>query len=216
MRKKWCLLILLAVAMFPFQVSIAKQSGHYKSALGFEAVVPDGWLLVDSKTLKENPNLLGTLPEEKMKGIDSHLLNVMKGKIKSGEVDMFFNKFNTHLDFSDNVNAQKYIGVLPANDDELSVVCSQLESVLAQIFGRKVTMEACELNNIGKNNAFYVKAEGALPGSVMMQYQFQADNAVLLIVTATAHNESVERVHKQLREFVHSISFSKTKSNIVQ
>lgn len=184
------------------------ETGRYSSEFGFDATLPAGWILLDANQIRNNPDLFANAFEgEASSGIDPGLAAQLKSSIEAGKVEYYFRDGETHLDFADNINAQKSVGRLPSSEDDVRQICDQVGGQLGQAFGRPVRVMECGLRDTGTAQGFYIEADGAIPGSVMTQYQLQLDRSILLIVTATSHPDTLASVRDELTGFIRSVSF---------
>ncbi|MEM1178346.1 MAG: hypothetical protein AAGM22_08385 [Acidobacteriota bacterium] len=185
-----------------------RADGKHQSALGFAASIPESWLILDGVQIRENPELFaGVFESPGFEGADPQLLEQMRANIEAGSVEFYYPDRANVSDFSENVNVQKGVGRLPGDDSELQEVCPVVETELSRGFGRPIVLEACELRPVGSGSAFFIQAEGAVPGTMMMQYQLQKSTAVTLVVTATVLLDSSSALDVQLDELVQSIEF---------
>ena len=94
---------------------------------------------------------------------------------------------------------------LPVTREQLVGVCRILPGEFSRIFGRPISLEACELRDRARGPALYLQFEGEVPGTTTMQYQLPRGRNETLVITATTARTSLPRMQSELEGMVESI-----------
>ena len=106
----FALLIILALS----NITVAQE---YQSSYGFTINVPSHWLVLTPDELKNNPDLFDFETAD-FGGMDKTLVKQVINKIKTGNVEVYFNQNTSNMTFSDNINIIKQIGKIPVKENE--------------------------------------------------------------------------------------------------
>ncbi len=177
---------------------------EYKSSFGFTVEIPEHWLVLTREELKENPDLFD-FDKKKFGDIDKNLLKNVESKIKSGQVEIYFNRNTSDGSFADNINIVKEIGRIPENDTQLSGICNAFPKQLSSYFGRDITLYQCKLVSINNVKSLFLEFDGAVEGTRSIQYQIQKSPSIIIIVTVTCKNRVLDTIEKEFKKIVFSI-----------
>ena len=193
------LLIFLALS----NITFAKE---YQSSYGFSIDVPEYWLVLTPNELKNNPDLFD-FENADFGGLDKTLLKQVINKIKTGNIEVYFNQNTSDIEFSDNINIIKQIGRIPVSRNETSKFCNDFEGQLSQYFGRKINLYQCKTVTINNNHFFISEFDGAMQGTKSIQYQFNKSPNVLIIITLTSKNKTIDLMRNEFDDMINSIKF---------
>jgi hypothetical protein len=177
---------------------------EYQSSFGFTLDIPEHWLVLTSQELKENPDLFD-LSEKKFPNIEKNLLKNIDSKVKSGQVEYYFNKNTSDSSFSDNINVMKQVGSIPQNDTQLREVCSSAPGQLSSYFGREIKVYQCKLVDINNLKSLLLEYDGIFEGTINIQYHIQKSPSVKILMTATCKNSVLDTIRKEFNRIVLSI-----------
>jgi hypothetical protein len=90
MRRYTLAVLLIFIAITPV---FGKE---YQSSFGSTVDIPEHWLVLTSKELKENPDSFD-FSEKKFANIDKNLLRDIGSKVESGQVEYYFNETNPNF-----------------------------------------------------------------------------------------------------------------------
>lgn len=199
--KKILFTVLIFLALS--NITFAKE---YQSSYGFSIEVPEHWLVLTPNELKNNPDLFD-FENADFGGMDKTLLKQHINEIKTGNVEVFFNQNTSDIEFSDNINIIKQIGRIPVNRNETSKVCNDFEGQLSQSFGRKINLYQCKTVTIKNNHFFISESDGFIQGTKNIQYQFNKSPNVLIIITLTSKNKTIDIIRNEFDDMINSIQF---------
>jgi hypothetical protein len=109
---------------------------EYESSYGFSINVPEHWLVLTAKELKENPDLFNFENVDFGK-VDKNLIKQVAARVQSGSTEIFFNQKTADLTFTDNINIIKQIGKFPTKNSEVKKYCNSFGAQLSKYAGRK-------------------------------------------------------------------------------
>ncbi len=198
MRKYTLVVLLMFIAITPV---FGKE---YQSSFGFTVDIPEHWLVLTSKELKENPDLFD-VGEKKFENIDKNLLKNIDSKVKSGQVEYYFNQNTSDSSFVDNINVMKQVGRIPQNNTQLREVCNSVQKQLSSYFGREIKVYQCKLMDINNLKSLFLEFDGALEGTRSIQYNIEKSPSVQILITATCKNSVLDTIRKELNRIVLSI-----------
>jgi len=192
------------LAAIGLSLSISAASGHagdYRSSFGFAISVPDVWLVLTRDEVMRRSELfagdLAALP-------DSMLRTVFE-RVRAGELEIFYRREGGFDDFVDNVNIMHQSSPLPGDVNELHHLCRLLPVEFSRLFGRPISMDACEIRERSSRPALYLQFDGAVPGTTTLQYQLARATGSTLVITATASRPNLPRLLGEFEEMVSSI-----------
>ncbi len=177
---------------------------EYQSSFGFTVDIPTHWLVLTSKELKENPDLFD-FSEKKFANIDKNLLKDIENRVKSGQVEYYFNQRTSNSRFADNINAMKQIGRIPENSTQLREICNSASKELSSYFGREIEVYQCKLVDINNLKSLFLEFDGVVEGTRNLQYQIQKSPSVQILMTATCKNGVLDTIRKEFDAIVLSI-----------
>lgn len=184
----------------------AASAGEFQSGFGFGISVPDIWLVLTRGEVERNAELFvdggGVAALER---IPVAMRRTVFDRIRAGELEIFYRRESDSELFVDNVNFLLQPAELPVTHEQLVGVCRVLPGEFSRIFGRPISLEACELRERVRGPALYLQFEGAVPGTTTMQYQLPRGGDATLIITATTARTSLPRMLSELEGMVESI-----------
>lgn len=182
-------------------MSFITQAKQTSSDLGYIIEVPESWIPLTGPEIKANPDLFNF---EQVNGIPPALLEQIIPVVKSGNMDLYFLPDNTE-NFADNVNVMKQVGTVPDTPDELAKTCADAKSELTQIFQRDITLFECKQTERLGRNTLYAKFDGALIGTISMQYQIALSENVFLMFTATAKVDTYKAMENDFHQAMKTV-----------
>lgn len=198
----------ILVVLLVFTAITPVYGKEYQSSFGFTLDIPTHWLVLTSKELKENPDLFD-FSKKKFANMDKNLLRDVENRVKSGQVEYYFNQRTSTSSFADNINAMKQIGRIPENNTQLREVCDSASKELSSYFGRKIEVYQCKLVDINNLKSLFFEFDGAIEGTRNIQYQIQKSPGVQILMTATCKNGVLETIRKEFNGIVLSIKMQK-------
>lgn len=203
--------MLLGVALFAaFAAGVfspaSAAAGDYESSFGFDISVPDVWLVLTRSAVAENADaLLSPAGPSALASIPTELRRNVFDRISAGELEVFYRQDGVEEHFIDNVNVMMQPATLPTDANQLATICSILPDEFSRVFGRPISMEACEIRDVVNNRALYLQFDGAIPGTTTLQYQLERGRNATLVLTATAPTSNVPRMMGEFEDMVSSI-----------
>lgn len=192
------------VVLLIFIVITPVYGKEYQSSFGFTVDIPEHWLVLTSKELKENPDLFD-FSEKKFANIDKNLLKNIDSKVKSGQVEYYFNQKTSDSSFADNINVIKQVGRIPENNTQLREVCNSVPKQLSSYFGREIKVYQCNLVDISNLKSLFLEYDGVIEGTRNIQYLIQKSPGVQILITATCKNSVLDTIRKEFNRIVLSI-----------
>lgn len=182
------------------------KAGEFRSGFGFGISVPDVWLVLTRGEVEQHSELfLDGGGVDALERIPDSMRQSVFDRIRAGELEIFYRRESESELFVDNVNFLLQPAALPATHEQLAGVCRVLPGEFSRIFGRPISMEACELRDRARGPALYLQFEGAVPGTTTMQYQLPRGRGATLVITATTARASLPRMLSELEGMVESI-----------
>lgn len=194
----------LHIGIFTLLFAVAAHARDINSSMGYSASVPQGWIALTREEVRDNPDLFDFEKAAK-NGMPRALLEQVQPMIVSGRADIFLRRDGS-ASFTDNVNVMKHIGSLPVDADGIRSMCGAARAELSRLFGRPVTVYACEPRRVDGRKALYLDFDGVVPGTRSIQYQFPKSPSVYFVVTATAKNTTLEQVRTDLEAIIRSFA----------
>lgn len=186
--------IVLAAAIL--MVAMAASAKDYPSSFGFTFSAPDTWLALTKPELASNPVFATADPG-------------LKAKVESGAVEILYDRATSDATFTDYVDVKAGPrGTVPNTPDDVKAKCSGYAERLAKVAGRPLAVAVCEGRNVGASKTFYVEYQGAVAGTVTMQYQFARPDGKLVVLTATCKQSSLDKFRPDFEAIVKSIRFN--------
>jgi len=198
MRRYTLVVLLIFIAITPVY------GKEYQSSFGFTVDIPEHWLVLTTKELKENPDLFDPSKKE-FRNIDKNLLRVIDSKVKSGQVEYYFNQKTSDSSFADNINVTKQVGRIPENNTQLREVWNLAPKQLSSYFGREIRVYQCKLVEINNLKSLFLEYDGTIEGTRSIQYLIQKSPSVQIIITATCKNRILDTIRKEFNRIVLSI-----------
>ena len=184
----------------------AASAGEFQSGFGFGISVPDVWLVLTRGEVEQNSDLfLDDGGVDALARIPAAMRQSVFDRIRAGELEIFYRRESDSDLFVDNVNFLLQPVELPVTREQLVGVCRILPGEFSRIFGRPISMEACELRDRARGPALYLQFEGEVPGTTTMQYQLPRGRNETLVITATTARTSLPRMQSELEGMVESI-----------
>ena len=184
------------------------RAGEFRSGFGFGISVPDVWLVLTRGEVELNAEHFldrdgGGV--EALERIPVAMRRTVFDRVRAGELEIFYRREGEAEGFVDNVNFLLQPAEPPLTRDQLVGVCRVLPGEFSRIFGRPISMEACELRERVRRPVFYLQFEGAVPGTTTMQYQLPRAGDRTIVITATTAKVSLPRMLSELEGMVESI-----------
>jgi hypothetical protein len=176
----------------------------YESPFGFTVDIPSHWLIVSKQEVKENPDLFN-FEGEPFKNANQAMLEQVKGAVSSGKVELYFNRDTSTPRFTDNINVTKTFGRLPQTVSEKDKACEQLPRILSEGFGKPITLYECGFRKVAGLNAFYADYDGIVKGTRNIQYQIQKSPNVIIVITATCKNQTMQTMREEFEDIMSSL-----------
>jgi len=196
----------ILVALLAFSWSSRASAEEYGSGFGFDISVPEVWLVLTRGEVADNAALLMDDGDDAaLASLDPEVRREIFGRIRRGEVEIFYRREGAIRSFVDNVNVMKQSAQLPSSDSELAHLCGVLPEEFSRVFGRPVAIDACEMRERVGRRALYLQFDGVVPGTTSFQYQLQRRRGTVLVVTATAADENAPRMMSEFEQMVSSI-----------
>jgi len=124
------------------QISLA--GTKVTSQFGFTAVLPDDWFLINSKKLSV-ANKNETIESLGLQGsVDKEVLNGILNKVKSGNIEFYYDKKYFNKDFKNNISAQLSAPLLFNSMDDVKQACKDMPGELKKVFGGPVNLHSCK------------------------------------------------------------------------
>ena len=200
MKKIVFALIILFVII---NIAAAKE---YESSYGFSINVPEHWLVLTPKEIKENPDLFN-FENVDFGNIDKNLIKQVISRVKNGSTEIFFNQNTADFTFTDNINIIKQIGKFPTKNSEVEKYCNQLDAQLSKYAGRKLDIYHCKPSAINNMKVFFNEFDGMMNGTRSLQYSFQKSPSVVIIITCTSKNETLDIIRQEFNDMMSTIKF---------
>jgi hypothetical protein len=198
-------MIRYALVILSVVIAVAPVYGkNYQSSFGFTIDIPEHWLVLTQQELKENPDLFD-FDKKDWGTVDKNLLKDVVDKVKSGNVEVYFNKKTSDSIFLDNINVMKAVGKIPENNTQLQEVCNLLPNQFSSYFGRTIKVYQCKLLDINNLKPLFLEYDGVGEGTRNIQYVFQKSPGVQIIITATCKNSVLDTIRKEFTKIVLSI-----------
>jgi hypothetical protein len=198
MKRYTLVVLLIFIAITPVY------GKEYKSSFGFTVDIPEHWLVLTKEELKENPDLFD-FDKKRFVNLDKDLLKSIDSKVKSGQVEFYFNQKTSDSSFADNINVIKQIGKIPENNTQLREVCNPAPKQFSSFFGREIKVYQCKLVDINDLKSLFLEYDGALEGTRTIQYLIQKSPGVQIMITATCKNSVLDTIRKEFNRIVLSI-----------
>jgi hypothetical protein len=179
----------------------------YNSPFGFSIDIPSHWLIMSSKEIKDNPDLFD-FENEQFNNFDKDLLSLVKNKVASGQIEVYYNKKTSNVRFSDNINVMKSIERLPQTASELNQYCAKFPEELSEYFGKPTKVYECDFKKVAGINSIYLDFDGAIDGTRSIQVQIPKSPNVNIVITATGKNETYEIISKEFDGIMTSLTFN--------
>lgn len=180
----------LGRCLFLFLPLIGSCSGEtpaetlYTSYFGFEVRLPEDWIGINPRDISA-ANAGESLESLKINGFaDASTLESILNRVKSGEVEFYFDKTTLNDEDRDNVSAQLVPndwGVL--TDEDIPDLCAGLPKQLTSMFNNSpVTVHTCAIARA--NGSAYFKVEYSVPAMSyhVVQYEIPFRNQTRLVV----------------------------------
>lgn len=182
----------------------------YKSPFGFSIDIPSHWLIMTKQEVKDNPDLFNFEGED-FKNVNKNLLSKVQSMVVAGQMELYLNRNTSNPLFNDNIVVMKIIEPLPQTVSEQDQYCTELSDMLAEQFGKLVTVYECSFKKIAGLNALYLVADGVVEGTRSIQVQIPKSPNVNIVITATCKNETNEIISKEFEEIMASFTFDEMK-----
>lgn len=186
----------------------------YQSGFGFGISVPDVWLVLTKGEVTRHSNLFledGSSDESELEGgnvieaIPLEMRRTVYERIEQGEIEIFYRTEGISGSFVDNINIMRQPVPLPASPGQLDTVCTLLPGEFSRIFGRPVSLDACEMREMIGRPALYLQFDGAIQGTTTLQYQLSRGRDTTIVLTATASKPNLARMLGEFEAMVSSI-----------
>jgi hypothetical protein len=198
MRRYTLVVLLIFIAITPVY------GKEYQSSFGFTVDIPEHWLVLTRKELKENPDLFD-FSQESFGNVDKDLLKNIQSKVKSGQVEYYLNQKTSDSSFADNINVIKEIGKIPENNTQLREVCNSAPKQFSSYFGRQIKVYQCKLVDINNLKSLFLEFDGVVEETRSIQYTIQKSPSVQIMITATCKNSVLDTIRKEFNRIVLSV-----------
>lgn len=197
----WGLLIFFATSTGSTAVA-----GDYRSGFGFEISVPDVWLVLTHDEADHQAEFFlerdGTSAFDR---IPVEMREAVLDRVQDGDLEIFYRRNEKNSDFLESVNIMRQASPLPESTEEVSLVCEILPGEFSRVFGRPISLEACEMRELMGQRALYLQFEGAIEGTKTAQYQIEQTDDITLVLTAIATETNLARMLSEFESMVASI-----------
>lgn len=181
----------------------------YRSGFGFGISVPDVWLVLTQGEVAGRPDLFrGEVDKDEtavLQAIPLEMRQSVFKRIVNGDLEIFYRREGLTGSFVDNINIMRQLSPLPDDGAQLDAVCQILPGEFSRVFGRPITMDACEIRDMMGSRALYLQFDGAIQGTKTMQYQLEQKSDLTLVLTATSAAPNLPRMLSEFESMVASI-----------
>jgi len=187
---------------------IVARAGEFRSGFGFGISVPDVWLVLTRGEVEQHAELFldgSGSGVDALERIPVAMRRTVFDRVRAGELEIFYRRESETDGFVDNVNFLLQPTEPPMTRDQLVGVCRVLPTEFSRIFGRPISMEACEMRERLFRPVLYLQFEGAVPGTTTMQYQLPRTGVGTIVITATTASVSLPRMLSELEGMVESM-----------
>ena len=198
-----CRIIGLLLTVFLFGCS--DDASQDQTSFGYSIDVPDNWIVLSQKEIRENPELFDGLT---LDGVSPELMEGFKKRIERGVVEMYFRQNDAISSFCDNINVIKQIQTLPTSPEEIQKLRSTLPGELEKLCGRRLEIYECKLTRVAGRNALFLDFEGVVSPTRSLQYQIEKSGSVSLIFTATCNLATFDEVRAEFESMINSIEIN--------
>jgi hypothetical protein len=176
------------------------------SSAGYRSSPPPGWLVLSREESKANPDLFDGAVD-KLQIADAALARQIVDEIRSGKVEMLFAPTAAE-GFRNNINLRKQVGANPQDATALKTACDELPGQIKQLAGRDLEVHRCEFRKLPTGQAMCVEFEGFAPRTRSVTCSLQRSPSVMLQVTGTFTESSLNEMRPLFETFVASIAFA--------
>jgi hypothetical protein len=176
------------------------------SSAGYRSSPPPGWLVLSREESKANPDLFAGAVD-KLQIASDELVSQFMEEIRAGKVEMLFAPTAAE-GFRNNINLRKQVGANPKDAPDLKKACDELPQQLRQIAGRTMRVHRCEFRQFPTGQAMCVEMEGFAPRTRSVTCSLQRSPSVMLQVTGTFTESSLNEMRPLFETFVASIAFA--------
>lgn len=176
----------------------------HHSQFGFSINIPSHWLTLSAEEMKENPELFD-FENEMFKNTDKAILEQIRNRVASGNMEAYFNQRTADNYFTDNINVSKAVGRLPQNASESKKLCESYPNLFSTAYGKPIKVYSCGSKKVSGLNAFYVEFDGLGDGTRSMTCEIQRSQNVFIVLTATCKNGTLPIIKKEFEEICASI-----------
>jgi hypothetical protein len=195
-------ILMLSMAL----VTTDPRAAEYESGFDFEISVPDVWLVLTRSEVVDHAEMF--LADDGFSGLRAIPLAMRRmvyDRVRGGELEILYRMEDSSGAFIDNINILVQPGQRPTTPGEVAQICSILPTEFSRVFGRPISMDACEMRDRIRTRALYLQFDGAVPGTTTLQYQIHRAERPTLILTATASTEGLPRMMSEFEEMIASI-----------
>lgn len=199
-----------AFIIFGLCLSFMVGAEEYRSAFGYSINLPSSWIVLSPQTVKkayksENLSSLG------LESVDRETALEILEKVKSGQVEFYFDKAFSTPAFKNNISVQIADGEIIHNTKELKVTCDAVPEELSRIFKTKIALKQCALKSFGSTKYSVVEYSGSLPGLTTIQNEFALDKNKKLVVVGGSNDAGLAHLRVAQSALVKSIAISLAK-----
>ncbi len=177
----------------------------YSSAFGFSINIPSHWKVLDRYEVKSNPDVLDFSGRKNM---SKALINEIKGKILSGEVEYYFLQ-NIPINII-NINVFKYAGQLPTTLSGVNDTCRRNREDAYKHIGERTKFYECRLRNAAGLNVLYMDYELVYSSGEtarLIQYQIQKSGNVIVTLTLACYDQQqLGIIRKEFEDIIASFN----------
>ena len=191
-------------------VTFAPQSyaETYRSSFGFTFDIPDHWIAVTKQEIDEN----ATRFEESSRGSDfasvaPQRMQQTVDHITSGSVEIYLNEETADETFTDNVNITLKSNRISDDPRYLKRLCPVMPSELSRAYGKLVGLYQWDARGLNGRTALYLEFDGAVQGTLSMQYQIEKSPTETVVITATAKDTTLRQTRADFQKMMRSVKF---------
>lgn len=174
-----------------------------KSHFGFEATLPEGWIII-------NPNM----PNDSIKtsdfppGMDNKIAQLIKERLQNGNIEFYYDINYLEKENPNHINIQKGPAIIITSDEVVKSYCKLLPAKLGKIYGEMPIMHSCNMLKNYKYPIFNHSYTINSANLTIINDSVPINSEQSLIVTSSSSNDKNgrDRLKKVRRIIVNAIS----------
>lgn len=179
---------------------------EHRSELGFLAMIPSDWIVVDRAAIRAQPNLVESDQSFWAEtGFPESTIEQIMTLIETGNVEFYYPRPPIAIGFAENINVSKVVSVVPHNKAEATVTCSTLEDEYRVAISPAVSVDVCMMRPLASGDVFYVESSGAFAAVKTVQYFVRLAHGAVIVVTLSTTAEGVPHRQAAMDALVSSI-----------